>query len=98
VTFAGAFAGHDPLFRHVRTRVRSPRTKGVAERFFGTLKYEHLDRHHRRRQRPGRRSQTCSATPTTLRGHTRPSTNAHRARLTWPSNAAMSVSPWADPL
>jgi hypothetical protein len=24
VTFADAFAGDDPLFRHVRTRVRSP--------------------------------------------------------------------------
>ena len=26
VTFADAFAGDDPLFRHVRTRVRSPQT------------------------------------------------------------------------
>jgi Integrase core domain len=32
------------LFRHVRTRVRSPQTNGVVERFFGTLKYEHLYR------------------------------------------------------
>jgi putative transposase len=30
--------------RHVRTRVRSPQTNGVIERFFGTLKYEHLFR------------------------------------------------------
>jgi transposase InsO family protein len=30
--------------RHQRTRVRSPQTNGVIERFFGTLKYEHLDR------------------------------------------------------
>jgi putative transposase len=44
VTFADAFTGDDPLFRHVRTRVRSPQTNGVVERFFGTLKYEHLDR------------------------------------------------------
>jgi putative transposase len=44
VTFADAFAGDDPLFRHVRTRVRGPQTNGVVERFFGTLKYEHLDR------------------------------------------------------
>jgi putative transposase len=44
VTFADAFAGDDPLFRHVRTRVRSPQTNGVVERFFGTLKYEHLCR------------------------------------------------------
>jgi putative transposase len=44
VTFADAFAGDDPLFRHVRTRVRGPQTNGVVERFFGTLKYEHLYR------------------------------------------------------
>jgi hypothetical protein len=31
-----------PLLLHVRTRVRSPQTNGVVERFFGTLKYEHL--------------------------------------------------------
>jgi putative transposase len=31
----------EPL-RHVRTRVKSPQTNGVIERFFGTLKYEHL--------------------------------------------------------
>jgi hypothetical protein len=37
-------AGDDPLFRHVRTRVRSPQTNGVIERFFGTLTYEHLYR------------------------------------------------------
>jgi transposase InsO family protein len=44
VTFAEAFAGDDPLFRHVRTRARSPQTNGVVERFFGTLKYEHIYR------------------------------------------------------
>lgn len=43
-TYQTAFAGDDPLFRHVRTRVRSPQTNGVIERFFGTLKYEHLYR------------------------------------------------------
>lgn len=42
--FAVAFGGDDPLLRHVRTRVRSPQTNGVIERFFGTLKYEHLFR------------------------------------------------------
>jgi putative transposase len=42
--FADAFTGDDPLLRHVRTRVRSPQTNGVVERFFGTLKYEHLYR------------------------------------------------------
>ncbi|MFI5775885.1 integrase core domain-containing protein [Nocardia sp. NPDC051570] len=30
--------------RHVRTRVRSPQTNGVIERWFGTVKYEHLYR------------------------------------------------------
>ncbi|MFJ1457369.1 transposase [Nocardia sp. N2S4-5] len=39
--FKTAFDGPDPLLRHVRTRVRSPQTNGVIERFFGTLKYEH---------------------------------------------------------
>jgi transposase InsO family protein len=36
----------DPLLRHVRTRIKSPQTNGVIERFFGTLKYEHLFRGH----------------------------------------------------
>jgi putative transposase len=43
-TFAEAFTGDDPLLCHVRTRVKSPQTNGVVERFFGTLKYEHLYR------------------------------------------------------
>ncbi|MFJ1455185.1 transposase [Nocardia sp. N2S4-5] len=42
--FKTAFAGPDLLLRHVRTRVRSPQTNSVIERFFGTLKYEHLFR------------------------------------------------------
>jgi putative transposase len=42
--FAEAFTGDDPLLRHVRTRVKSPQTNGVIERYFGTLKYEHLFR------------------------------------------------------
>jgi putative transposase len=42
--FAEAFTGDDPLLGHVRTRVRSPQTNGVIERFFGTLKDEHLFR------------------------------------------------------
>lgn len=42
--FKTAFTGDDPLLRHVRTRIRSPQTNGVIERFFGTLKYEHLYR------------------------------------------------------
>ena len=36
-TYAAAFAGDDPLPRHVPTRVRSPPNKGVIERFFSTL-------------------------------------------------------------
>jgi transposase InsO family protein len=43
-TFQTAFTDNDPLLRHVRTKVRSPQANGVAERFFGTLKYEHLYR------------------------------------------------------
>lgn len=34
-----------PWLAHVRTRYRSPQTNGVIERFFGSLKYEHLYRH-----------------------------------------------------
>jgi transposase InsO family protein len=43
-TYQAAFAGDDPLLRHVHTRAKSPQTNGVVERFFGTLKYEHLYR------------------------------------------------------
>ena len=38
------FDGPHPLPRHVRTRVRSPQTNDVIERWFGTLKFEHLFR------------------------------------------------------
>lgn len=34
-----------PELRHVRTRHHSPQTNGVIERFFESLKYEHLYRH-----------------------------------------------------
>jgi transposase InsO family protein len=57
-TYQTAFTGDDPLLRHVRTRVRSPQTNGVIERFFGTLKYEHLHR-----------SPTPAARRGDLRGH-----------------------------
>ena len=43
-TYQSAFAGDEPLLRHVRTRVGSPQTNGVIEQFFGALKYEHLYR------------------------------------------------------
>jgi putative transposase len=33
-----------PEFTHVRTRHRSPQTNGVVERFFESLKHEHLYR------------------------------------------------------
>jgi putative transposase len=42
--FATALTGDDSLLKHVRTKVKSPQTNGVMERFFGTLKYEHLYR------------------------------------------------------
>ena len=43
-TYQAAFVGEDLLLRHVRTRVRSPQSNGLIERFFGTLTYEHLYR------------------------------------------------------
>jgi putative transposase len=45
---AGAFARYirsRPEFEHVRTRHRSPETNGVIERFYGSIKYEHLYLH-----------------------------------------------------
>jgi putative transposase len=45
---AHGFARHIaalPEFRHVRTRDRAPETNGVIERWFQSLKYEHLYRH-----------------------------------------------------
>lgn len=38
------FIAARPWLAHVRTRYRSPQTNGVIERFFGSLKYEHLYR------------------------------------------------------
>lgn len=40
----GGFIRARPFLRHVRTRHRAPETNGVVERFFGSLKYEHLYR------------------------------------------------------
>ena len=40
----GGFIRARPYLRHVRTRHRAPETNGVVERFFGSLKYEHLYR------------------------------------------------------
>lgn len=45
---AGKFAAWieaQPEFAHVRTRHRAPETNGVIERFFQSIKYEHLYRH-----------------------------------------------------
>jgi len=42
--FARYIAGR-PALQHVRTRHRSPGTNGVIERFYQSLKYEHLYRH-----------------------------------------------------
>jgi transposase InsO family protein len=78
--------------------VRSPQTNGVVERFFGTLKYEHLYRATIGGGDASPSKSTCSATPTTLCDPTRPSTNPHHARLTSPSDTAISVWPVADPL
>src|SRR5262245_55255574 len=39
------FIASRPELAHVRTRHRSPQTNGVIERFFETIKYEHLYRH-----------------------------------------------------
>lgn len=44
IDFAAFFQAR-PWLTHVRTRHRAPETNGVIERFFGTLKYEHLYRH-----------------------------------------------------
>ena len=44
VAVARWFAARSHL-AHVRTRHRAPSTNGVVERWFGTLKYEHLYRH-----------------------------------------------------
>ena len=38
------FIASKPYLAHVRTRYRSPQTNGVVERFFGSLKYDHLYR------------------------------------------------------
>ena len=39
-----AFFRARPWLAHVRTRYRSPQTNGVIERFYGSIKYEHLFR------------------------------------------------------
>lgn len=38
------FIAARPWLAHVRTRYKSPQTNGVQERFFGSIKYEHLYR------------------------------------------------------
>jgi putative transposase len=38
------FIRSQPWLSHVRTRYRSPQTNGVIERFYGSIKYEHLFR------------------------------------------------------
>lgn len=42
--FARFIMAH-PWLTHIRTRYRSPQTNGVIERFFRSIKYEHLYRH-----------------------------------------------------
>jgi transposase InsO family protein len=74
--------------RHQRTRVRSPQTNGVIERFFGTLKYEHLDRARSTTAARSRWRPPASATSTTASGHTKLSTIERRAMPTSPRDAA----------
>jgi hypothetical protein len=50
----------------------------VVARFFGTLRYEHLDRATIGDGNASPSTSTCSATPTILCDPTRPSTNPHR--------------------
>jgi transposase InsO family protein len=40
----GGFIRARPFLRHVRIRHHAPETNGIVERFFGSLKYEHLYR------------------------------------------------------
>jgi putative transposase len=93
VSLAAAFAGDDPLCRHVRTRVPSPPTNGVLERFLGTLKCEHL---YRATIGDGNALAVdvnrFRHTDNPLRPH-QASTSAHHARRTSPWNPAMSVQP-----
>lgn len=44
VRFA-AYIGKHPELIHIRTRRKSSGQNGVRERAFGSLRYEHLDRH-----------------------------------------------------
>ena len=84
-TFAEAFTGDGPLLRHVRTRIRSPQTNGVVERFFGTVKYEHLYRAIIGDGNASLSNSACSAAPTTPCGPTRPSTTGRRGKRTSPA-------------
>jgi hypothetical protein len=79
-TFESAFAGDEPLLRHVRTRVRCPQTNGVIERFFGTSTAP-PDRRRRRASdgdRPlPRHLQPHPATPSSRRSNTAPGLPRH---------------------
>jgi transposase InsO family protein len=77
-----------PPLRHVRTRVRSPQTNGVIERFFGTSKYEHLYRAPIDDGGALAMETAASATSTTASGHPKLSTIEHRARPTSTRDAA----------
>ena len=81
--YQAAFAGDDPLLRHVRTRVRSPQTNGVIERLFGTLKYEHLFRAPIDDGDALAMEASCSARSTTPSDLTSPSATAPRPRHSW---------------
>ncbi len=82
--FQTLFTGSDPpLLRHIRTRIKSPpQTNGVIERFFETLKYEHLFRGYIGDGDALDMEATASASSTTPSGHTKHSTTAHHSRPT----------------
>ncbi len=65
------FIGATPYLAHVRTKFRSPQTNGVIERFFQSIKYEHLYRHDISNAVDLSRRSRGSATCITLRGRMR---------------------------
>ncbi len=74
--FARFLLSHNGHLVHIRTRYRSPQTNGVIERFFQSIKYEHLC--SPMRSKPTGRSTTRS-------GRTRPSGSSLPCRPTWPT-------------
>ena len=71
----------------VSTRVKGQQTNGVVERFFGTLKYEHLHRGETRLRLPGDGKSTDSgrsitpSDPTSLDDRNRRISQTNNARI-----------------